>query len=812
MFELCPISFLQLSSIQGVAAACESNKSKFLECHDSPLIVEYINGEYFFLLMASDLSYKGDATDEVLAIWRNLLQNSPAFCAMKSAALYGTNKPSFLNWLSYNIDNDSLSVCDTPNYLCVMSTFLSAQKGILKINDIGVELTERSVVLLLEAPQQLNVQQLEFILYTIADSYEKLLVNSVNSQKLVSSLNQTQYLTLHVMPSSSLNSYSIELWQDTYGVLLQKKNINNRMKAMEPLSSPISLAAEQNEVSTCYGEIPCAVNLDGSLQLFLMPNGGNTYEFDLDLDDSTSDLSDAQLIKILRKREEKIAYLPKVELLLSVVPDDPFLQFIEHEADKLCAISQSYIAKWIVDTNVKTLNAATLLLLRKVQDGKPFTLPGTQELIGAMLCVLSLLKSNASVYSKDNDLILLEFLKVDSLEALKKVRSDLSKSFKQEISTLYCCALDLSDGGKMQVVRQALTHQYGIEFEGKHNIPFAPEETMYVIIRFLHLLTQLYKSVDAEDGSNKGFYTWFDKVLANHLLNDGIWLHFIFQKHLALDHFIKTWGLPLSLLGVTFDMRNEHDGRNMLPDYLWTHDCFDHPLFINTIIDKLWKLDLNDERQILIQNLDELFFFLLKSDKDSYKYCGEEVTPSNLLLVLKGLFFILMHEQTLEGSHTHTRILPSSFSPGFLEKQLSFFVLSLTSISLDLDLVYRDFPQALKELLPIEGQSRVPFCLAIILLDVFVQKTQECFDQGKSFNVDAMMVAFREKCAVQEKFVKLLAKDNNWDKLLASGALPSSLVDKTTEIERVNTLNLPNIQRRLASTAVLWELDEGAVA
>ena len=840
MFELIPISYSQLSSTQGMVAFFEANKPKFIKHYDASLFIDCIDGKYSFLLTNLKIPHDYSTTDTILDVWCSLLQSSSVFGSMKNAALYGSKQPPFLNWLSYSTNSDKLMAqYELPNYLCVMSTFFYAVNKEFDLRDLNLDAWQASFSLDLDAPKMPNLHQLEYILYTFVDTIEADLFwpssNKALPKKRGHSYSSKQDVDLYLRVSPSVTSYSISLWHEIYSQRIRIKTIDRRMKALEKTGEPMQFA-DSLTVLASTKPIHCS-DISEHLVCLQLLSSENTF-------DSIEEPAFlyAQFEKMQRKQAQKTSYIPNDDQLLSIAPDNSVLQFIRNNAAFLHEIPQSYIAQWFVEEDIRVVNAAIFLMLGKIQDDKLFTLPGSRDVIDAMQYILAYLQgsNSASLGLQEQEQILLAFLDMESLKLLRDARCGMQPHLMEEINVLYQCTLALSDMEQISSVRQMLSAQYKIAFSDKHNTPYAAKETLYVMIRTLHLLTHIYtcsgqRIYQQAKNYYKKFDAWIEKVLNSpeHLLNAGVFVQFNLQEYLSIDHFILTWGLPVNLLGVTFQKNNKHDGANMSCDILWAHDCYDHPFTFNTIIDSPLKLHIIEERLLFTQHVKQILLKLSQSVQ-VYGFCNEQVDSKKLLLVFKGLLFMLLHESAF-GTHTRTLVLPSSFSAAFWEKQLQFFHTVNLDTTLILCNLYEDFPQELKELLPINRQSPIPLRLAVMLFDVFVKHMQTTYECNEEFNVDDVMLAFQDSMKMQEKYIKLLVQEKYWVNLLSEGivpsnytslfeqqsdacscssynAAPSSYAELSEEERRILLLNLPQYQGRLSMSILPWNLEEDAVA
>ena len=839
MYDICQFTQSEMCSARDYTAFFNRHCKLFLPKHSSdPVHVVLSNGYCVFRCTYDKAISLGDAASQetlytatLVASWLGLLQETPVYNTIKNATLYGTDQPAFLNWLVYNVASDCLLVKeDIPSYVCVISTFLYAGNINFKNCEIGRTCYDERYSLVLQSPRKVNAHQLRFLLYTFADTVNCDRPYLIDSNKVTLlghtttclSLQDDAPLVLSLQTASPDATYEISLYDDRLAQRLRTKNIDVIMKAMEHRSEPLRFD-DDFDVALFF---PSTISWPSSILSSLRPSFSfrqlegqvqlklsiceNTYERVSD-----GDVLTEQKRRMSEKYEEHTSYIPKADRLLAVSPDNPVLQFIQNNAIALHAIPQSYIANWLLDENVFTVNAAVLLLLRKIQDREPYTLPGSREIIEVMQSILAYLQGIDDALCSVPKERLLTFLNADSLCSLEKVRLGMLPNRKKEIPALYQCLLGLSDADKVPMVREKLAETYKIVIDDSHNIAFAPQETLYVMVQVMHLLTNIYVGVSGclyEDA--KRYYLdydiWLEGVLnsPSHLLNAGIFPQFNVQKYLSIDHFIFTWGVPVNLLGVTFDKDNKHDGNNMSSDMLWTHDCYDHPLTANAIIDDEWKLDLIEERLHFTQCVRQMSQCLSNSQQ-VYHFCGESIEAKDLLLIFKGLIFVLLHE-TCSGTHTRTRVLPSSFSMPFWYKQLLFFNFNqnITSKHLLLNRLYGDFDQDLKKLLPIGEQSSVPFRLAVMLFDVLVSNMKDRYEKNEDFTVDEVLEAFQEKCLVQEKFICLLAQDKQWMLLVEHAVLPKRYALETSQAERKRLLNLPNVQALLANNTLPWALDE----
>ena len=483
--------------------------------------------------------------------------------------------------------------------------------------------------------------------------------------------------------------------------------------------------------------------------------------------------------------------------------ESTILHFFHKHPDKLHLLSQKDFANWFLEAPVKEVNAAMLSLLRRVQEKQPFTLPASAQLVTIIQHFVGYLLG----YRYVTDAMIKPYLQESrSLPLLKKVRETLlncnsskDRRLHRELLEIFeaCTLLPFID--KSIRATLSLEEYFKVKLsDGFRNIPYPPIPTAFLIVRFLYLLTKAY----GHDDCTRLKYCEI-------LICKGILPLFVLQPNVDIFHLNKVTSLPVELVGITFDLHNSHDGIDYTPTRFWAHDYLFHAFYINSIIDDYWKLLQNEDRVLLMHNIEAMRDQLLKMEEECFTFVNQSIHVKQLLQVFDLLYFTLVHEtHSRVRSQTRKSMLLSAFPHVFLEKSSNYFepVDKENPATLILRKLFGDFTDDMRALLPLKGNSSFPYFAGYLLLDTIIEEARNVYAQGGEVPVHVLFAAFEAKLQEQEQLLYLY--EQNWDMLVQKGALYPACAEIKSPMERIRALATPYFQDRMRRFPMDFPLKE----
>ena len=736
-------------------------------------------------------------TQRLLGHLVRVLDASKVWHILSNAQVRGSSLPSCLLWLKVDDSSKQLHCQGIPTYMSLLSTFKLAC-------DTKKVLGRMHARLILEAPCLPNADQLTFILHFFADTARHHFTSLCDGGD-VRYFSETCFheFDLLIQLVAKHKPYSIALVDTDADVCLYQKDIQHLLQPLAIVDSPIAFPEKEGTISVFQKAFACTT-LSSSQYLIPLKPEGNLYK------ESLKDAYSEYLLRLKQKQNQCLPCVSALCLPSDFIASDEMLYAVQYESPNLFAIPQKKFALWLLDAKVDNLDAFVHILLRKAQEREPYTLPASKEVVLQVVDVLRYLlsESSESLEKSTEDAAAPLPLEPLSLGVLSKVRESIEAQDKDEALFLLRCCDSLASAEGVKAVRSELKERYGINFLSKHLIPYAPEETAYVIMRFLYRLSAFYETFSQNpslyDCIPDSFKSFAENMLQSNVITDGVLLQFVLQKYVSIESFNKAYCLPLSIAGVSFEMNNPHDGLNMSPIFLLCHDYFFHAFGGDHLLSSYWVVLLHQERKVLVRLLESVSLFLLESLME-FSFLGKDVVAENLLTVFTTLIFGLFHESTGNNGRTRVRVLPSSCDRSYLEKKFSFFDQATLreSSRLRLNLEYEGFSNELKQLLPLKDNCSFTYFLACLLLDTVTESLRNA--NGKaSVDISHIMEAFQQRLSSQEALMRLFEK--NWDAFVENGIFPKEFKQVTSSSDRLKVLCLPNVQEMLYYALISWDL------
>ena len=744
-----------------------------------------------------------------------LLERSSVRDTIKSAQSYDSFVHPALRWLSYDAATNSLNVCQTPSCYAFLYTLFVATMGREAYAKPALRGMQASLILEMpsrESVDALNADQLYCLLYFFAESARYYFAFQSPSSDtadcsykgLVKNFSHTKgasfYLVIRTVASDK--PYSIALKDDYFNLTLQKKEIDDVMRSLEGKSESLDLFCSKVYVPFLNTKFFCYTNYRDETLLKLSPEGKNTYVYSEGR--AQGDLSH-MLISQFVKTE---CYLPSADDLEADIAHEPFLTFINEHAEQLYKVPQAYITKHVVKTaSLEALNVASYVLINKIHNGEPYTLPGSREIIENIQSVLGRILGERD--GSSSDAILLEIVSQETLILLDQVIGHLPDDYFAEITFLYDTCGKLSEPEQFSSIADQLYNFYRISCPIENNIPFEPNVVISVVVCALSLLSMIYiefqKAHDQEDQLDTSYSIMEAFFKCNHvLLNRGLFLQCFSQEHIDLDFFNKTWCMPISLAGVSLNLNNYHDNRNMKPDFLFFHDHFLHAFRNSAMIDSAGKFQIHLQKIRLATCYEQVKDYLFEVKEPVNTPVGSFSFP-DILNVMEVQLFNLTHESSGVPTHSRARLLPISFEHTYLEKLCTLFTQSSVATSqIKVLSKFDEIPKDLKALLPEGLQDALPHFAACSLLDVIVQFTREIYEKRVPFDVQQCVNAFYSQ--LELRLSQIIVFSHQWEKLIVNNILPKSFSRIALYEERQRILMLPHIQNALYSGVIDWDV------
>ena len=746
----------------------------------------------YILLVEEESSFQEEGTAKLLFCLSNLIQQSRILPIVAHAHIADGFLHHCLLWLTYSKTTRSMAIRHTPSYRSLVDTFKLACREEVSYNEMQARL-------IVEAPQLLNADQLQLVLHAHADSawhHFRTYMQGMSPRKAISDWELDFALCIKVKSGST---YNVALHDLYYNEVLYRKDITHRMKPLEVSTQKVS--SKFSKFYLFSNQTSLRVKRLSEVEYMIPLNlRQNTFESTYCENHEVNFLvshANRILLKQIATEDGESNYLPAV-LPPSVIQQENFgMQWVTYHPDMLHALSQKDVARWLCDTPIDIVHNVVNMLLKKHQLGEPYTLPGSGEVITAIYYIMLFLSKGAT------DEVILSVVNRKSYEVLKRVRSIMSEAQREEVLTLYKCCLCIVRLKDVPTAYLELARHYNVKFSFKPNIVYSPPATLFITIRALYLLSKLYSkaSVGIEPFSiDPSYKLFFDKMLNEDFLNDGIFILCMLQSFVDVQHFNKAWSVALSIAGISFNIDNMHDGSNLSPIQLFIHDVFGHEFFRNGILNHYWKLQQSTERRLLVEG-EEAVLSYLNTSSNTFIFLDKPITPQSLAYLFKHLFFLFVHEQSLASTQSSVRILPFACNRAYLDKVFVCFIKdnNKASHNLSLSAFYADFPQELKALLPIQDNSTVPYLLAYLLFVTLVHFLQDNNLQSGDMldpnNVKQLFLAFDDKLERHERLMYFY--DKNWNTLIKSNILPETFSSITNTKKRLNVLGLPNVQEML---------------
>ena len=776
-------------------------------------------------------------TDQLITYIVNLLQTSPVKDAVENPQKHGTYLPPYLYWLG--LIDETLHLKFTPSAPALWYTLALAA---------GQQIEQRPVYirLFVDTPSgTVNREQLEFVLNFFAESaqhhfkcfYRGFGVSNVfGASELV------------FRKASNDKPYCISLIDAYFSIFLCKSNIDHEMKQLEKVSDPLVID-NNNLLLPHYGEydeaciepektlpfglvvlpkdklkahsdyrlvLPCSHISEHRLSIALNIRG-NTFPY-METH-SPYEIRWYQVAKLRLSQSSTTAFIPSIKQLFVVKANateagSAILHAFHKYPDQLHLLSQKSFAHWFLETPVKDVNVAMLSLLRRVQEKEAFTLPASAQIVTVIQCFIGYLKSFSNV---DEAMIKSHLKEEGSLPLLRKLRPILlSISPNAEVATLNsnlgilyqaCRLLPFKD--KCIEATKILEEHFKVALSnGFHNLSYPSYPVAFLITRFLHELTRLYKYACNNDDFLEEKASFCETLICK-----GMLPLFMLQDEVEVALLNKSIALPVELVGVSFDFINKHDGTTYTPATFWPHDYLAHGFSINSIIDTYWKMIQNADRVTVMHNIETVRAYLSNNQDVNFTFIDESIAAKQLLMIFDLLYFVLAHESSRDSAgrartQTNMRLLPSAFPHTFLEKVHRCFSSDTPKdpTELLLEHTFGDFTDDMLALFPLIGNSSFPFLLGYMLLDAIVEQTRNAKPQGGEVSSDILFAAFEAKLAAQEKLIYLY--EQNWERLVEENILYPECAKITSSAERHRALALPNFQERLRSAVIDWKLEK----
>ena len=844
------------------ASSCRSIEgvTEFFKCHEIDLC--HTKGEqvrafrevdhYILTVEYRESTYEGkdDVAFELVEQWVALLQGGFVYRVLHNVHKQGAKKPLFLYWLSCDVASEQLSQVRNPSYVSVVNTFYAACYEDFYLHSTSqVKCIEAKLTL--ECARLPTFDQMQIVINQFVEplkhEYKYLpYVNKVQCLKAeIREFNDRyNYCDLYVKKNASHKSYSISLLDlNTDEYLYKEKDIGSIMLPLErgcgggsiiPYAKNRIVLKPWLEEFTCQHENFEEENVYYKLTLKSL---GNTFEYKSSYSDGCKTEVIAQLNRIKSTFpdhiESKFAVKYRWQVIdqlnkLSIAPNDKrsravkncsdevMLHCLQTEACNLHTLSQESFAQWLTSAPLSELNAFVLALLSKHQSNEIYRLPACIEVIEQAQSLLAYLldaKSSALVEGER----LLSILDKESLEVLTQAKSHITHAMRSKIDMLHKCCGWLSQAEKIQDIRNFFQSEYpNVRFLKNYSMAYSPEESCFVLVASLHVLSDLYHAF-GKRCRGRNIFLGYDRLLDGQklpdtLLNDNVLLQFVLQRYVKREHFINSWCIPISVGGISFSMHNHHDNVCFYPYGLVMHDYFYHAYYISSSIERPWKLVNDAQRMQLTEHLYQVYSLLMQQ-KESVCFLEEQVSLKEVLHVSSFLLFYLFHETSTKNTNTRARILPCSTSKAFLEKKHAFMENKYSStFNPSYVTQYLDLPEDIKSFLPIKSEVTVhntlPYAIACWLFDVVVEQGQTCYREKHAFDVKGAVKAFKQYLKWHEERIYLFEK--NWAILIKKGIVFENLRDISDKTLRCLYLTMPIMQERIYCAAYNWDLEANA--
>ena len=757
-----------------------------------------------------NVSFKGKsnledgATRELLNRLVGLMTNGFVYHTLKNGQTIGSFVHSIMYWLSYDADSHSLSVVNAPNFFSLSNTFLleDGEPWVYR----HLYLKQMHASLLVESPRPLNDEQVKCVISFFAESLQHHFKYfpphhlcepynfTMNIQEYLDFDADSLKLIIRSVPTDK--PYSATLRDETCDQLLCKKDISGALQMLESKGTLMDFSLEKVSIDPAMQDLSCKVHVndDGESDFII-----GLYACSDNLIYKTDIGEDSFPLKLSNKH----CYLPKWDDLSPELQKDPDLHFIKHHADLLHLLPQSYIARWLLEAPLDTLNAANAVLLHKIHSGEPYTLPGSRELICTMEGVLGRLLGVNENSSSDTELLTVVDRK--TLHFLDEAAVTMKDDVRSKVEALYKCAYLLTTENANVRVHDILDQYFDLSFPAGKLGAYAPEESLYFMVCTLWLISSIYQESGCYENSDEtermmtlvkeGF-----SIYPSLMFNSSMLFLAMLQKHIDIEHFNRTNCLPLSLQGLSFHIDNCHDGTNMLPIFLYLHDIVAHPPDVNSLVERPFKLPLIASRLRFTHCFESIKNYIAKNvQRMSYHYGAFALQDFLKLFELQ--FFMLTHESAEDQidnltTQTRERLLSLNFKHTYLEKlNLLFHYDKDAQQKLNLFDKYDDIPDALKAMLPINGQSAFPYFAISLLLDELVHFVRSSEEEGVTFNPQVCFDAWLRHLTQQQACIAALVY--KWDELQANAILPESFSAINARKERENLLMSPHVQEKL---------------
>ena len=794
MFDIIPLS-KNVTSIDNCVSSLLFYKSQL--CIEKAYVQVYEADEQYFLITAEASGplvktvrqlYK-ECTREFLSRMVDLLMQSKLHDTLYNAKRYHLFVPDYyLKWLDVDDSTGKLQLDHYPTYISLTQTLMKAANptDFKAIANIG----NSKAQIIVDVPKPINAEQLKCLVSTYAEplsfKFHWALSNAKNLSPEDELPLKVDLIIRSIEEDVDRSGYEITILDVDSDEIVSELCIDDIMKPLEKSAPPLAFDAPSIKLGHYLREIPCERNASNDVVLHFLPRN-NLEEFEFSPDFNI--VLDAQLTKIVRKQAEKTHFIPHSATL--VHNSDPILHMVRDNAQMLHTVPQTSLAEWLRSADLQVINNAILLLLGKVQNHEPFTLPGSRDIVEAMQCFLyfCLYGKSASIADKKR---LAKVVNKTSMLDLRQARFLMKKSLYAQVKEMYLCCLGLSNAHNLPAIRHRLEEKSGIVFSNSMNIAYDPQVTMHMMIRFTEIITKVYCSCSDINSAytnykiEGGINRWFrKKLLTKHMLNDGLWLQFMFKGLVDLPHYNRTWFAPTTLIEFSFDMINMK-GRDLLsPSTLCLRSLFEDAFYANAIIDSPWKSLLNQRRLQTTIQVEDACASLLESCS-FIEVDGKYVTTQNLLAVFELLFYVLTHEYGSEN-RTRMRILPESLGYDFLTKKHLLFYPFHFELSED----FKHLSVGLFDLLPFNSTNFETYYLASLFFDSIIQCSQDAFYEQANFEPSDAIERFDSNFQNQYEFLTLLASEKNWSMLKEQRILPNyslNITDMTTK-ERVALLS-----------------------
>ena len=819
MSKVIPISLATLSSLNDVAL--------FFHDHESDLCVKGERVQAFgktngFILTVGDSTtlhdHAIDNTFVVMELFMGLLQYSPVHHAVRNSSQYNSSGPLlFLHWLYVDDTTDQLKAKSVPVYTALVNTFYAAASNFFDSKSDDSSFTQAckgftkhlgviDAQLILKAPTLPNEEQFKLLIAAFGDTanYEfKYLLPTLNDEgkvrEVVEYFNNTNEstLVLRVQKVSKHSPYTIALREQNFDIVVYEHDIDRIMQLLANSSDSISSNVGSFSLPPwCKTFELTPLSHDDPEQGYTVPLFIRLNTAEAFIDTPYELLFFKRICTLQQKRLRNELFIPLT--LFGAEYDGDIAAYVHSNACKLHTMEQQALASWMLGASHKSLATFVHSILGRHHNAQPYTLPASQQVIQHASLILGYLLNGEGLVVNAQDL--LSFLDDDSLRALTVARAQMSEYVRDKVrSLLYCCSA-LSYPEKMEEVRAKLKELCpNASFTRSYNIAFAPEETALCSAYTLYLLSKVYDLYG-------GIVFSYSDCPPEVLLSSSVLLLFMLQSFVQVDHLTKAAACSLSLTGVTFNIRNYHDGIAFDPYFFFLHDHLIHPFYINFGLDSYSK-GLVMAYRLYVSEHFEMLFSLLRNSSTTCTFLGEEVSMQNMLEVLKGLYFFIMHENSTVSTTARMRILPFYCGKAFLDKKHMMFDASKAesvNCFLSLDKAFTNLPPKLKALLPIARQSTFPYALACWMFDSIIEESRLSFQKDTAFDMSQVEQSFLEKLEQQTSIIKTL--ETQWDKLYSSGLITKAMHDVTSKQERYRLLASPKNQARLSYGVINFDL------